>query len=179
MGVSAMGSSIGGTIFPIATHKLIPLVGWVLSYILDVSVHRSTRFPWTMRICAFMLMCTLGFANLTLVRRLPPKNVQGGLFNLRAFRSAPFTIYCLSGFVAFLGLFALARLSCLSDPYSSLGLYTVLTYIDLSAIRVGVSPDFSFYLVSISNGCSLFGRVAGGIGSDRIGECSSSCGHGN
>ncbi|KAJ7809073.1 major facilitator superfamily domain-containing protein [Mycena olivaceomarginata] len=137
MGVSAMGSSIGGTIFPIATHKLIPLVG----------------FPWTMRICAFMLMCTLGFANLTLVRRLPPKNVQGGLFNLRAFRSAPFTIYCLSGFVAFLGL------------------YTVLTYIDLSAIRVGVSPDFSFYLVSISNGCSLFGRVAGGIGSDRIGEC--------
>ncbi|KAJ6581826.1 major facilitator superfamily domain-containing protein [Mycena capillaripes] len=135
MGFSAMGSSIGGTIFPIATHKLIPLVG----------------FPWTMRICAFILIFTLGFANLTLRRRLPPKNVKGGLFNLQAFRSAPFTIYCLSGFVAFLGL------------------YTVLTYIDLSAVSVGVSSDFSFYLVSIANGCSLFGRLAGGIGSDRIG----------
>ncbi|KAJ7931716.1 major facilitator superfamily domain-containing protein [Mycena leptocephala] len=134
-GFSAIGSSIGGTIFPIATHKLIPLVG----------------FPWTMRICAFILIFTLGFANLTLARRLPPKNVKGGLFNLQAFRSAPFTIYCLSGFVSFLGL------------------YTVLTYIDLSAVSVGVSPDFSFYLVSIANGCSAFGRLAGGIGSDRIG----------
>ncbi|KAJ7231881.1 major facilitator superfamily domain-containing protein [Mycena haematopus] len=135
MGFSAMGSSIGGTIFPIATHKLIPLVG----------------FPQTMRICACILIFTLGFANLTVARRLPPKNVKGGLLNLRAFRFPPFAIYCISGFVAFLGL------------------YTVLTYIDVSAVSVGVSPDFSFYLVSIANGCSLFGRLAGGIVSDRIG----------
>ncbi|KAJ7117707.1 MFS general substrate transporter [Mycena epipterygia] len=135
VGFSAMGSSIGGTIFPIATHKLIPLVG----------------FPWTMRICAFILIFTLGFANLTLVRRLPPKNVAGGLFNLKAFKSAVYTVYCLSGFIAFLGL------------------YTVLTYIDVSAVTEGVSPNFSFYLVSIANGCSLFGRLAGGISSDRFG----------
>ncbi|KAJ6519091.1 major facilitator superfamily domain-containing protein [Mycena sanguinolenta] len=135
MGFSAMGSSIGGTIFPIATHKLIPLVG----------------FPWTMRICGFMLIFTLSIANLAVTRRLPPKNLKGGLLNLRAFRSPPFTVYCINGFVAFLGL------------------YTVLTYIDLSAVAAGVSPDFSFYLVSIANGCSLFGRLAGGIASDRIG----------
>ncbi|KAJ7509882.1 major facilitator superfamily domain-containing protein [Mycena galericulata] len=135
MGISAMGSSIGGTIFPIATHKLIPLVG----------------FPWTMRICAFILIFTLGFANLTLARRLPPKNVKGGLFNLQAFGSAAYTVYCLSGLVAFLGL------------------YTVLTYIDVSAVTVGVSPNFSFYLISIANGCSLFGRLVGGIVSDKIG----------
>ncbi|KAJ6559229.1 major facilitator superfamily domain-containing protein [Mycena vulgaris] len=135
MGFSAMGSSIGGTIFPIATHKLIPLVG----------------FPWTMRICAFMLIVMLGFANLTLKRRLPPKKVKGGLFNLKAFKSAPFSVYCLSGFVSFLGL------------------YTVLTYIDVSAVSIGISPNFSFYLVSIANGCSLFGRAAGGFFSDKIG----------
>lgn len=105
-----------------------------------------------MRICAFILILTLGFANLTLVRRLPPKNVAGGLFNLKAFKSAAYTVYCLSGFVAFLGL------------------YTVLTYIDVSAVTVGVSPNFSFYLISISNGCSLFGRLAGGISSDRFGK---------
>ncbi|KAJ7117706.1 MFS general substrate transporter [Mycena epipterygia] len=135
LGFSAIGSSIGGTIFPIATHKLIPLVG----------------FPWTMRICAFILIFTLGFANLTLARRLPPKNVEGGLLNLKAFKSAPYTVYCCSGFVAFLGL------------------YTVLTYIDVSAVSAGVSPEFSFYLISIANGSSLFGRLAGGIGSDRFG----------
>jgi hypothetical protein len=63
-----------------------------------------------MRICAFILIFTLGFANLTLARRLPPKNVKGGLFNLQAFRSAPFTIYCLSGFVSFLGWYRLFQL---------------------------------------------------------------------
>ncbi|KAJ7781866.1 major facilitator superfamily domain-containing protein [Mycena maculata] len=135
MGVSAMGSSIGGTVFPIATHKLIPLVG----------------FPWTMRICAFILICTLGFANLAVARRLPPKNVKGGLFNLQAFKAPAYTIYCLSGFVAFLGL------------------YTVLTYIDVAAVSFGISPEFSFYLISIANGCSLFGRLAGGVVSDRVG----------
>ncbi|KAK7025062.1 MFS domain-containing protein [Favolaschia claudopus] len=135
LGVNAMGSSIGGTIFPIATHKLIPMVG----------------FPWTMRICGFILLFTLGFANLTIVRRLPAKNVKGGLFNPQAFRSAPFTVYCLSGFVSFLGL------------------YTVLTYIDISSVEAGISPEFSFYLVSIANGFSALGRLAGGIGSDRIG----------
>ncbi|KAJ7696439.1 MFS general substrate transporter [Mycena rosella] len=135
MGLSAIGSSIGGTIFPIATHHLIPLVG----------------FQWTMRICAFILVCTLGFANLVLARRLPPKDVKGGLFNLKAFKEPAYAVYCASGFVAFLGL------------------YTVLTYIDVSAVSVGVSPDFSFYLISIANGSSLFGRIAGGISSDRFG----------
>ncbi|KAF7309935.1 MFS domain-containing protein [Mycena indigotica] len=135
LGIAATGSSIGGTIFPIATHKLIPLVG----------------FPWTMRICGFMLMLTLGFANLVLARRLPAKDISGGLLNLRAFRNPAFTVYCVSGFIAFLGL------------------YTVLTYIELSAVKVGVSPDFSFYLVSIANGSSLLGRVVGGIASDVYG----------
>jgi MCP family monocarboxylic acid transporter-like MFS transporter 10 len=152
MGFCAMGSSIGGTIFPIATHKLIPLVGYVFVYTPCSRPHPAPRFPWTMRICAFILIFTLGFANLTMTRRLPPKNVKGGLLNLKAFKSAAYSVYCLSGFVAFLGL------------------YTVLTYIDVSAVTVGISPDFSFYLVAIANGCSLFGRLAGGIGSDKIGK---------
>ncbi|KAJ7197764.1 major facilitator superfamily domain-containing protein [Mycena pura] len=135
LGLSAVGSSIGGTVFPIATHKLIPLVG----------------FQWTMRILALLLACCLGFANLALARRLPPKNVEGGLFNLQAFKNPIYTVYCMSSFMAFLGL------------------YTVLTYIDVSAATFGVSPDFSFYLVAIANGCSLFGRIASGFAADKFG----------
>ncbi|KAJ7186131.1 major facilitator superfamily domain-containing protein [Mycena filopes] len=135
IGLNAVGSCIGGILFPIITHMLIPVVG----------------FPWTMRICGFILILTLGFANLTLVRRLPPKNVKGGLFNFKAFKSAPFSVYCLSGFIGFLGF------------------YTVLIYIDVSAVSVGVSPNFAFYLVSIANGCSLFARLAAGVGADRFG----------
>ena len=38
-------------------------------------------------------------------RRLPPTRVAGGLFNLRAFRSAAYSIYCASAFVIFLGIY--------------------------------------------------------------------------
>ncbi|KAJ6593388.1 major facilitator superfamily domain-containing protein [Mycena capillaripes] len=134
-GFLATGSSLGGTIFPIVARNLIPRVG----------------FPWTLRIMGFILIFSLGISNLTLRRRLPPKHVAGGLFNPAAFKNPAYTIYCISGIVAFLGL------------------YTVLTYIDVSATSVGISPDFSFYLISIANGASLFGRLASGITADKLG----------
>ena len=46
----------------------------------------------------------------------------------------------------------------------------VLTYIDVSATHVGISEDFSFYLVSIANAGSGIGRIGGGILADRFGE---------
>ena len=45
----------------------------------------------------------------------------------------------------------------------------VLIYIDLSATTIGISPEFSFYLVSIANAGSGLGRVASGFLSDKIG----------
>ena len=45
----------------------------------------------------------------------------------------------------------------------------MLTYIDISAVSVGQSPDFTFYLVSIANASSGIGRFAGGALSDRFG----------
>lgn len=46
---------------------------------------------------------------------------------------------------------------------------TVLTYIDVSATFVGVDPEFSFYLISIANAASGFGRLFSGVMADRIG----------
>jgi len=135
MGFVASGSSVGGTLFPIIARNLIPRVG----------------FSWTLRIIGFILLCSLGCANMTLRRRLPPKHVAGGLLNPAAFQSPAYTIYCISGIVSFLGL------------------YTVLTYIDVSATSVGVSPDFSFYLISMANGASLFGRLTAGFAADKLG----------
>ncbi|KAF9001719.1 MFS general substrate transporter [Cyathus striatus] len=136
MSYVAMGSSIGGTVLPIMIKHLLGLVG----------------FPWTMRIIGFIFILTVGISNLTLKRRLPPKNVSGGLFNLQAFKFAPYTIYCISGFVNFLGL------------------YTVLAYIDVSALSAGVSQDFSFYFVAIANASSFFGRYCSGLIADKIGS---------
>ncbi|KAI5985639.1 MFS general substrate transporter [Pisolithus albus] len=135
LGITAIGSSLGGTLFPIAGQNLIPLVG----------------FKWTVRVFGFMTLVALGIASLTIDRRLPPVNVRGGLFNLSAFRNPAYTIYCISGVACFLGL------------------YTALTYLPVSATAVGVSSNFSFYLVAIANAASGFGRLSAGLLADRIG----------
>ncbi|KAJ6618891.1 major facilitator superfamily domain-containing protein [Mycena sp. CBHHK59/15] len=134
-GFLATGSSFGGMLFPIIARNLIPRVG----------------FPWTLRIMGLILLCSLGIGNLTLKRRLPPKNVSGGLFNPAAFKIPVYTILCISGIISFLGL------------------YTVLTYIDVSATSMGISSDFSFYLVSMANGASLFGRLTAAMAADKFG----------
>ncbi|KAJ3512139.1 hypothetical protein NLJ89_g3699 [Agrocybe chaxingu] len=135
MGFVAVGSSIGGTVLPIAAKGLIPTVG----------------FKWTMRIFGFILMAVLGASNLLLERRLPPRHVEGGLLNLRAFRSAAYSVYCVSAFVTFLGV------------------YTVLTYVGVSATSIGISTDFAFYFVAIANAASLVGRYCAGVVCDRVG----------
>ena len=45
----------------------------------------------------------------------------------------------------------------------------VLNYIDTSAIAVGISPEFSFYLVSIANAGSGLGRISSGFFADKLG----------
>ena len=45
----------------------------------------------------------------------------------------------------------------------------VLTYIDLGATAVGISPEFSFYLVSIANAGSGLGRILSGFFADKFG----------
>ncbi|KAI0063412.1 MFS general substrate transporter [Artomyces pyxidatus] len=135
LGIIACGSSVGGTVFPIAFRNLTISVG----------------FKWTMRIIGFILVLTLGVANLTLKRRLPPSYASGGLFNFKQFRSPAYSFYTAAGFVAFLGL------------------YTVLTYVDAAAPSQGISGDLSFYLVSIANAASGVGRITSGIAADRVG----------
>lgn len=135
MGVMAIGSSLGGTTFPVLAKSLIPKVG----------------FPWTMRIFGFIFIGTLGVSNLLLKRRLAPRNLPGGLFNFAVFKNAAFSVYCASGFTTFMGI------------------YTMLTYVTLSAKAIGVDGDFSFYFVAIANGASLFGRLIAGIMCDAIG----------
>lgn len=135
VGLMSTGASVGGTVFPVIAHELIDVVG----------------FPWTMRIIGCILILGLGIANLTMKRRLPPVNASGGMLNLKAFRSMPYTIWCVSGFIAMLGL------------------YTVLIYISVSATAYGVSTDVAFYLVSIANASSGVGRLVSGICVDRYG----------
>jgi MFS family permease len=73
------------------------------------------------------------------------------MLNLHAFKSATYSIYCASAFFTFLGI------------------YSVLTYVGVSATAIGISSSFSFYFIAIANASSLFGRYAAGSFCDRVG----------
>ncbi|KAK0191452.1 major facilitator superfamily domain-containing protein [Armillaria mellea] len=136
MGLMTAAASIGSTVFPIA-HK-------------RYRVCIFSSFPWTMRVIAFILIFSMGIANLTMRRRLPPANSSGGILNPKAFTNTPYTLWCLSTFTAYLGM------------------YTGLTYISVSATAYGVSPATVFYLVSIVNATSGIGRIVAGICADQF-----------
>jgi MCP family monocarboxylic acid transporter-like MFS transporter 10 len=88
-GMAACGTSVGGIVFPIAVRKLLPLVG----------------FPWTMRITGFIIMLALGLG-MSLVRlRLPPSNIEGGIFNFSVLRNPAYVLYSLNAFIGFVGLY--------------------------------------------------------------------------
>ncbi|KAJ3804779.1 hypothetical protein F5876DRAFT_91740 [Lentinula aff. lateritia] len=89
--------------------------------------------------------------NITLRQRLPLRNVSGGLFNFQAFKNPPFLAYAIAAFTGFLGL------------------YTVPTYIELSALAVSVLPNIAIYLVAIANAGTGLGSLFAVIMMDRIG----------
>ncbi|KAH9888049.1 MFS general substrate transporter [Cubamyces lactineus] len=111
--------------------------------------HQS--FQWTLRIMGFIVAAFLLVLNLTISRRLPPKPHPGPFINLSMFKSPVYAIYSVSLFTGFLGI------------------YTCLTYLSISGVVAGIDSNLSFYLLSIANASSLFGRLGGGILSDCLG----------
>jgi nitrate/nitrite transporter NarK len=121
LGITAVGSSVGSTMFPAVAQKLIPLIGFVRTGGGTVDVRSyNIRFKWTLRVFGFILIVTMGMLNIVcfatcgyffdrripqlLHRRIPPSNVHGGFFNLKAFRNKAFLFYCISGIFTLLGL---------------------------------------------------------------------------
>ncbi|KDQ09190.1 hypothetical protein BOTBODRAFT_37275 [Botryobasidium botryosum FD-172 SS1] len=134
-GVTTGCGATGSVVLPIAIRNLIPMIG----------------FKWTMRLVGFIDLLALGIANSVLRARLPPKSVKGSLFNIAAFKSAPYALLVAALFTAYMGL------------------YTTLTYVDVAGVAIGLDPKFTFYLVPIANAGSFFGRLIAGVLSDRFG----------
>ncbi|KAJ7839780.1 MFS general substrate transporter [Mycena leptocephala] len=135
LGLAACGSAAGGVFFPIAMRQILPVLG----------------FAWTIRIMGFILIFALGMANLCLSRRLPPRKLDRSLLGLHVFRSAPFSVYTLSCFLA---------------PF---GAFTVASYIASTALAHGHSRNFALYLPAMNNGVFLFGAIVFGFIGDLLG----------
>ncbi|KAG5774085.1 hypothetical protein H9Q72_000374 [Fusarium xylarioides] len=90
LGITASGSSLGGTILPILVNRLIPRIG----------------FGWTMRVCAFLLFALLLVTNLTVRSRVAPQPKNTGIVAyLRPFASLSFILTSLVGFFYSMGMF--------------------------------------------------------------------------
>ncbi|RPD52525.1 MFS general substrate transporter [Lentinus tigrinus ALCF2SS1-6] len=153
LGFSSISSSIGGHRLPHRrpnTHTTRRVSDSSKSTIGNRYLSTHIRFKWTMRMLGLIEMCIVEY-HCRIRRRLSPNREPGPFIDLRAFASAAYMLYCAADFVAFLGF------------------YTVLTYIDVSATEAGIPSSLSFYLVAIANGCSLIGRIAGGVIADKTG----------
>ena len=137
LGVMVSGSSLGGVLFPIMVQNLIPRIG----------------FPWTMRVCAFLILGLLSFASVSVRSRIPPKHRPFSVMDfIRPFGEPAFATVSLGNFFRFLGPF------------------TPFNYITLSAISLGMSINLSNYLVSLLNVGSIFGRIFPGWAADKLGR---------
>ncbi|KAF2268060.1 MFS general substrate transporter [Lojkania enalia] len=88
VGLAASGSSLGGVIYPIVFHKLLPQIG----------------FAWTTRVIGFVVLGTQLIPNLCMrVRVLPAK--KRSLLDLRAFLIPAYSLNILGFFIGFMGLY--------------------------------------------------------------------------
>jgi len=153
-GVTVAGSSFGGVIWPIVFDQLLH--------------HDSISFPWAMRAAGFIMLPLCAICILTIrlpvVQRMTGPEELGDVStfeevkedkkkkDLSVLRKPPFALLCLGEFVAVFGFFA------------------PLFYVSTYAVGLGMSPSLAFYLVSIANGASSFGRILPGIVADRFGR---------
>lgn len=148
LGIVIGGSSVGGVVWPIAIEQLL--------------FRRRVGFPWTMRIVGFIMLAILAVALLgsSDPPRPPRTDNVAAEANVpmekpdrpKLFRNPTFQLLC--------GAYALAYF----------GLFIPFFYISIYATAHGVTSDLSFYLISIVNGASFFGRVLPGYLADKCGH---------
>ncbi|EZF32325.1 hypothetical protein H101_04079 [Trichophyton interdigitale H6] len=136
-GLAVAGSSLGGVIFPLMVQHLLPAVG----------------FGWTMRICAFLILGLLVYADLTITSNFNhgPRPFKLSNYFL-PLKELDFNIMWFSMFFLFWGMFI---------PFD---------YIVVSAIHYGMPQSLAYSIVPVLNGASFIGRTVPNYIGDRIGR---------
>ncbi|KAG9853003.1 MFS monocarboxylate transporter-like protein, partial [Aureobasidium melanogenum] len=88
IGFVTIGSCTGGVVFPIVVQQLLPRVG----------------FPWTVRVCGFLMLFTNILCNLVFRTRLPPRKA-GPIVEWSSFKEPTYVLYCAGMFFNFWGLY--------------------------------------------------------------------------
>ncbi|TID24958.1 MFS general substrate transporter [Venturia nashicola] len=126
-------------------------LGGVLYPIILNRLYKPIGFGWSVRIIGFLALVTLLIPIMVMKPRVLPA-AKRALIDWTAFKSAPFMIFTLGSFIGFMGLFMF------------------FFYIQLYAIRKHVTNEnLAFYLLSMLNAASTFGRIIPNFVADRVG----------
>lgn len=126
-------------------------IGGVLYPIMFDQLQKKVGFAWATRALGFLCFGSICISLSLMRTRFKPKEKRK-LYQLSAFKEPA---YCLFAAAMFLGF---------------LGFYNFLVYVQPYAIETGiVGPHLAFYLLSMLNAASTFGRIAPNFVADHTG----------
>lgn len=125
-------------------------IGGVIYPIVIRTLIDRVGFPWAVRVTAFIALGTLCVSCTVMRNRIPPRK-GGALFDFSAFKDKKYAFFVVGSWFCFMGL------------------WTPFFYIGGHALDNGISSDMSFYLLSIINASSTFGRLLPNFIADKVG----------
>jgi MFS family permease len=126
-------------------------LGGVLYPIILNKLIPQIGFPWAVRTVGFICLATLIFPNIVMkVRVLPP--ARRALIDPSAFKHPAFMVFCIASFITFAGLF---------QPFFFVQSFAIAKKL--------TTEDLAFYLLSMLNATSVFGRIIPNIIADKVG----------
>lgn len=108
-------------------------------------------FPWGVRIGAFIMLPLMALACLTIKWPKTQANMPKAEPDFGILKNPVLITFSFAQFFVFLGLF------------------TPFFYISSYSVYIGLDSSLAFYMVSIINASSLFGRLFSGVIADRFG----------
>lgn len=123
--------------------------GVIFPIALEQMFNSSLGFAWGVRVVGFIMLGVVSFSFFGIRARLPPRKRQ--LFKPEAFKKLTYIATIASIFLL------------------DIGIFTPFFYLPLYGQSHQMSTRMSFYLISILNGSSFFGRLIPGIIADKIG----------
>ena len=113
----------------------------------------SMGYPWTIRVIAFIALGLLSISTFLMRNRLAPPKTVRKMVDLSAFKNIPYTLFTTGLFLTFTGLYI-----------------PIFSVVVNAQVNSHVGEEMSFYILSILNAASAFGRVIPGPLADIYGS---------
>ncbi|KAJ5861207.1 uncharacterized protein N7529_008517 [Penicillium soppii] len=126
-------------------------IGGVVYPIMFDQLQKKVGFAWATRALGFVCFGTICISVSIMRQRFQPQEKRK-LYQLSALKEPAFTVFAIAMFIGFLGF------------------YNFLFYVQSYAIETGiVDSNLGFYLLSMLNAASTFGRIAPNFLADHVG----------